>query len=76
MTWARSCAGGLLEIGGMTYQRRRYWWRDVGRCGDCNVVRGGLHHRGCDLERCPRCGGQLISCGCLDGPDELFDEIA
>lgn len=35
------------------------------RCGDCNVKRGGYHHPGGDRERCPRCGGQLISCGCL-----------
>lgn len=36
-----------------------------GRCADCNVVDGGLHHPGCDNEACPRCGGQLITCGCL-----------
>jgi len=40
------------------------------RCHDCNVLDGGYHHPGCDMERCPRCGGQLISCGCLDEPDE------
>jgi len=36
------------------------------RCHDCNVMRGGKHHPGCDMERCPKCSGQLISCGCLD----------
>jgi hypothetical protein len=36
------------------------------RCHDCNVSGGGYHHPGCDMEECPRCGGQLISCGCLD----------
>ena len=34
------------------------------RCGDCGVVRGGWHHPGCDLQRCPACGHQLMSCGC------------
>ncbi len=39
---------------------------DNQRCHDCNVKRGGIHHPGCDMERCPKCKGQLISCGCLD----------
>jgi hypothetical protein len=34
------------------------------RCGDCGVIRGGWHHPGCDLQGCPVCGGQLMSCGC------------
>lgn len=43
------------------------------RCHDCNVIAGGTHHPGCDMEICPICKGQLISCGCLGGPD--WDEF-
>lgn len=33
-------------------------------CHDCNAPDGGLHHPGCDAERCPGCGEQAISCEC------------
>jgi hypothetical protein len=42
----------------------------AGSCPDCAVEPGGFHHPGCDCEQCPRCGGQLLSCGCLDEEED------
>jgi hypothetical protein len=38
-------------------------------CNDCGVPKGGIHHHGCDIEECPVCHDQYISCAC----DEPFD---
>lgn len=41
-----------------------------GPCGDCAVAKGGYHHPGCDMEECPVCGGQLISCSCDENAEQ------
>lgn len=43
------------------------------RCHDCGVKEGQLHEGGCDMERCPFCGGQLIGCDCCYEKLGLFD---
>lgn len=33
-------------------------------CGDCGCHLGEQHLPNCDIERCPRCCGQMLSCNC------------
>lgn len=37
---------------------------DIKLCHDCEAKEGQLHDYGCDMERCPYCEQQLISCEC------------
>lgn len=44
-------------------------------CDDCGCPEGELHELFCLRERCPFCGAQLVSCGCIStvlnlSPDE------
>lgn len=40
------------------------WIGEGERCGDCGAEYGQYHHYGCDIERCPVCGMQMIGCEC------------
>jgi hypothetical protein len=61
-----TCDYPWVKINNAWYERVL---NDVGTCHDCNVGMDKLHHPGCDAERCPKCHGQMISCGC--NPTEL-----
>lgn len=67
MNTAESCIVDVLVLRGERFERSRQVRQPRGRngrCGDCGIRKDGFHHLGCDLEQCPRCRGQLLSCGC------------
>ena len=74
MLTAQGCAIGTVHIGGKKYPRIKAGdagdfhpsMKEGERCGDCGAQKGFFHHVGCDMERCPVCGMQMISCDCED----------
>jgi hypothetical protein len=70
------CSLGIATLDGVLFTRIQLgresddWWLGhdpATSCHDCSVVTGQRHHVGCDMEQCPRCGGQLLGCGCTVG---------
>lgn len=68
----------VLEAGEGTSDRRASCAKDEAKyertigsttrsktCHDCGAVEGAIHNFGCDMEACPYCGGQLITCSCM-----------
>jgi hypothetical protein len=68
MLKAESCSKKTIEFEGEKYQRDTNYYDVNKRCHDCGIVnqKGNVHHFGCDIERCPKCENQLLSCGCWD----------
>ena len=68
------CAMSKIHIDEKVYERipvggKGDWGESEGAdytCHDCAAKQGAYHHWGCDAERCPACGRQLISCDCED----------
>ena len=75
MTSAGSCSVSVLHQRGEPIAMTRFGseagWGRSPRCHDCGVERGGFHHPGCDVQRCPVCCGQMFSCGCRFDEDRL-----
>lgn len=61
-----------ISISGTLYKRISFGrekdmpTRGLPNCGDCGAVQGQLHVPDCDIEQCPKCFGQLVSCDCIE----------
>lgn len=74
MIMSNGCSEAYLEMNGGKPHKRiavgekfdLYYGQDNKklRCRDCNALYGHYHHEGCDVEICPICHEQLISCDC------------
>jgi hypothetical protein len=83
MMTAEGCVPEPIVISGESYEPVRYG-SEPGlrglrkRCHDCKVLPGQVHHHGCDVERCPACRLQSISCDYLwageEDPDEDWED--
>jgi hypothetical protein len=68
-----TCRPNGVEMPRVRYgDEKEDWGADARPCHDCAVIKGEIHVPGCDVERCPNCGGQFGGCNC-DWP-ELDDE--
>jgi hypothetical protein len=60
-----------LEVG---HDKQKWGEEEQQRCHDCNIKLGAIHHAGCDMEICPSCNNQLISCDCTNKAFPILEE--
>lgn len=60
----------LIRYEGETQDRIPFGEDNQFNCHDCGAPPGTLHHPGCDMEKCPGCGGQSIACECNNDEDD------
>lgn len=67
------CTAMLVQLAGRDYPVKLH----VGDapCAECGAPVDGAHHSECPLERCPRCGGYLVDCGCTGKTTETKERI-
>jgi len=63
--------GILIDKAGVKYNRYPYGnteWNAISPlhqfCPDCTAALGEFHYEDCDIEICPKCQRQLLSCEC------------
>lgn len=54
----------IIWLDGNAYKREIYEGEHGKKCPDCGTPEGKCHKRGCDREKCPKCGKQLNICDC------------
>ncbi|HZC20566.1 MAG TPA: hypothetical protein VE223_02875 [Nitrososphaeraceae archaeon] len=62
-----TCLMPVVKINRRQFRRQKYHFdEEGGRCHDCQVRHGRIHHAFCDVGKCPVCDDQFISCNCKD----------
>ena len=67
MLTSDGCSFTRINIGGKKFKRIKVQKTEVdknNRCYDCGAKLNNYHHVYCDIERCLKCGHQLLSCSC------------